>query len=178
MPFSPPFAATREANGWSDRSPAPQPRRRRDGFNKTSKNWSLFVFPELHVVPFSSKGDFMIRKLVRDRKGQGLVEYALLVAGIAIISLAAISTLGHKTSDLMAAAAMMIPGAHQGDNAPITSGHLVETDAQGGLTGNAIEVSSTQILANNGTDRLGTNLFGAQSPGAANGLGGLIIESQ
>jgi len=120
----------------------------------------------------------MIRKLARDRKGQGLVEYALLVAGIAIISLAAISTLGHKTSDLMAAAAMMIPGAHTGDNAPITSGHLVETDAQGGLTGNAIEVSSTQILANNGTDRLGTNLFGAQSPGAANGLGGLIIESQ
>jgi Flp pilus assembly pilin Flp len=136
------------------------------------------VFPQLHVVPLSSKGDFMLRKLVRDRKGQGLVEYALLVAGIAVISLAAISTLGHKTSDLMSAAAMMIPGAHQGDNAPITSGHLVETDAQGGLTGNAIEVSSTQILANNGTDRLGTNLFGAQSPGAANGLGGLIIESQ
>jgi Flp pilus assembly pilin Flp len=178
MPLSPPFAATREANGWSDRSPAPQPRRRRDGFNETSKNWSLLVFPELYVVPFSSKGDFMIRKLVHDRKGQGLVEYALLVAGIAIISLAAISTLGHKTSDLMAAAATMIPGAHQGDNAPITSGHLVETDAQGGLTGNAIEVSSTQILANNGTDRLGTNLFGAQSPGAANGLGGMIVESQ
>ena len=31
MPFSPPFAAKREANGWSDRSPAPQLRRRRDG---------------------------------------------------------------------------------------------------------------------------------------------------
>jgi pilus assembly protein Flp/PilA len=120
----------------------------------------------------------MLRKLVRDRKGQGLVEYALLVAGIAIISLAAISELGHKTSDLMAAAATLIPGAHQDDNNPITSGHLIETDANGGLTGKAIEVSATQIIANDGTDRLGTNLFGAQSPGAANGLGGLIVESQ
>jgi pilus assembly protein Flp/PilA len=120
----------------------------------------------------------MFRKLMRDRKGQGLVEYALLVAGIAIISLAAISTLGHKTSDLMATAAALIPGAHTGDNAPIVSGHLIETDAQGGLTGTAIEVSTTQIIANNGTDRLGTNLFGANSPGAANGIGGIVVESQ
>ncbi len=168
----------REANGWSDRSPAPQPRRRRDGFDETSKNWFLSVVPELHVVPFSSKGDFMIRKLVRDRKGQGLVEYALLVSGIAIVSLVGISLLGHKTSDLMDAAAVLLPGAHQDDNNPITSGHLIETDTQGGLTGAAIEVSTTQILTNNGTDRLGVNLYGATSPNAANGLGGTIIESQ
>ncbi len=120
----------------------------------------------------------MLRKLVRDRKGQGLVEYALLVAGIAIVSLAGISLLGHKTSDLMDAAAVLLPGAHQDDNNPITSGHLIETDNQGGLTGNAIEVSTTQIIANDGTDRLGVNLYGAQSPNATNGLGGTIIESQ
>ncbi len=103
----------------------------------------------------------MFRRLARDRKGQGLVEYALLVSGIAIVSLVGISLLGHKTSDLMDAAAVLLPGAHQDDNNPITSGHLIETDTSGGLTGKAIEVSTVGILANDGTDRLGTNLYGA-----------------
>ena len=85
------------------------------------------------------KGALMFRKLLRDRKGQGLVEYALLVCGIAVISLAAISLLGHKTSDLMGTAATMIPGAHVGDNGPILSGHLIETDNNG--QGGSIEVS-------------------------------------
>ncbi len=120
----------------------------------------------------------MLRKLLRDRKGQGLVEYALLVCGIAIISLAAISELGHKTSDLMGTAAVLLPGAHTDDNNTIASGHLVETDANGGTNGTSIEVSTTKILADNGTDRLGTNLYGAGSPGAANGVGGMIIETQ
>ncbi|HEV7998697.1 MAG TPA: class III signal peptide-containing protein [Planctomycetaceae bacterium] len=120
----------------------------------------------------------MFRKLVRDRKGQGLVEYGLLVAGIAIISLAAISTLGHKTSDLMSAAAVLIPGAHTDDNNPITSGHLIETDAKGGNTGAAIEVATDQILAADNTARLGVNLFGSQSVGGTNGMDGLIVESK
>jgi pilus assembly protein Flp/PilA len=120
----------------------------------------------------------MFRKLARDRKGQGLVEYALLLVGIAMISVAAISELGHKTSDLMGTAAVIMPGAHVDDNATISSGHLIETDANGGLTGTAIEVSTTGILANDGKDRLGGNLYGYNSPNAANGVGGMIIESQ
>ncbi len=118
----------------------------------------------------------MLKKLFRDRKGQGLVEYALLIAGVGLVSAAAISTFGHKTSDLISAVAVILPGAHVGDNAPIQSGHLIETD-QGG-TGGSIELSTTQILAQNGTDRLGQNLLGPGSTGAANGVGGLIIESE
>jgi pilus assembly protein Flp/PilA len=121
----------------------------------------------------------MFRKLARDRKGQGLVEYALLVTGIAVVSLAAISLLGHKTSDLMGTAATMVPGAHTGDNGPILSGHLIETDNNG--QGGSIEVSVNgpgSILSQNGTDRLGMNLFGPGSAGSANGVGGLIIESE
>ena len=117
----------------------------------------------------------MLRKLFRDRKGQGLVEYALLIAGVALISAAAISTFGHKTSDLISAVATILPGAHTGDNAPIQSGHLIETDQNG--TGGSIELSTTQILAGNGQDRLGQNILGPTS-GAANGFNGLIIESQ
>jgi pilus assembly protein Flp/PilA len=121
----------------------------------------------------------MLRKLFRDRKGQGLVEYALLVVGIAVISLAAISLLGHKTSDLMGTAAVLLPGAHDDDNSPYASGHLIETDACGGNGKNAIEVSTTQVLANsNGKrDRLGSNLYGPCSPGSACGVGGLIEET-
>jgi pilus assembly protein Flp/PilA len=125
-----------------------------------------------------SRGVFMLRKLLRDRKGQGLVEYALLLVGIAVVSLAAISELGHKTSDLMGTAAVLLPGAHVDDNNTIASGHLIETDAQGGLNGTSIEVSTTGVLADNGKDRLGGNLYGYNSPGAANGVGGMIIETQ
>jgi pilus assembly protein Flp/PilA len=120
----------------------------------------------------------MLRKLFRDRKGQGLVEYALLVCGIAVISLAAISELGHKTSDLMGTAAVLLPGAHLDDNNTIASGHLIETDAKGGTDGSSIEVSTAQIMADSNTDRLGVNLYGSSSPGAANGVGGMIVETQ
>jgi Flp pilus assembly pilin Flp len=120
----------------------------------------------------------MLRKLFRDRKGQGLVEYALLLVGIAVISLAAINEVGHKTSDLMGTAAVLLPGAHTDDNNTIASGHLIETDASGGLNGSSIEVSTQQINVDAGTDRLGVNLYGAGSPGAKNGVGGMIIETQ
>ena len=73
----------------------------------------------------------MIRKffsrLRRDKKGQGLVEYALLIAGVALISAAAVSLFGHKTSDMIGAVAAILPGAHTDDNNPIKSGHLIET---------------------------------------------------
>src|SRR3954447_25530419 len=88
----------------------------------------------------------MLRRLRRDKKGQGLVEYGLIIAGVALICAAAISVFGHKVSDLISAVAVVLPGAHTGDNAPITSGHLIETDNLGGTTGTAIELSTTQII--------------------------------
>jgi pilus assembly protein Flp/PilA len=82
---------------------------------------------------------------------------------------------GHKTSDLISAVAAVIPGAHNGDNAPIVSGHLIETTE--GAAGAPIALNSAAIVANVGTDRLGTNVGGAASPLAANGFGGLVVES-
>src|SRR3954454_5671900 len=55
----------------------------------------------------------LIRRLRRDKKGQGLVEYGLLIAGVALISAAAVSLFGHKTSDMIGAVAAVLPGAHQ-----------------------------------------------------------------
>lgn len=53
-----------------------------------------------------------MRKFFNNKKGQGLVEYGLIIAGVALICAAAISVFGHKTSDLLAATAAILPGAH------------------------------------------------------------------
>lgn len=113
----------------------------------------------------------MIMKLFRNRKGQGLVEYGLIIAGVALICAAAVSVFGHKTSDLIGAVATILPGAHGDDNGPITSGKLIETTTDG--TTGAIEVDAVGIAGAVGTDRLGTNV-GLDTPAE---FGGLILEA-
>ena len=87
-----------------------------------------------------------MRKLIRNRKGQGLVEYALIIAGVALIGIVGITMFGHKVADLIGTVAYILPGAHTGDNAPIVSGHLIETDNNGGVGGNAIEISTAGVV--------------------------------
>ena len=43
-----------------------------------------------------------MRKFFSNKKGQGLVEYGLIIAGVALVCAAAISLFGHKTADLKA----------------------------------------------------------------------------
>lgn len=92
--------------------------------------------------------------LLRNRKGAALVEYGLLVAGVALIASAGVSILGHKTSDLVSTVAAVLPGAHDDDNGPIVSGKLIETT--GPDTGIALDFAT--IAANAETSRLGDNL--------------------
>ena len=111
-----------------------------------------------------------MRKLFSSKKGQGLVEYGLIIAGVALVCAAAVSVFGHKTSDLIGAVATIIPGAHADDNGPMTSGKLIETTAGAAATG--IELDTTTIEANSATARLGVNL-GLNAPAS---FGGLILE--
>ena len=60
-----------------------------------------------------------MRNLIRNRKGQGLVEYALIIAGVALIAIVGITMFGHKVADLIGTVAAILPGAHTDDNAPI-----------------------------------------------------------
>lgn len=113
----------------------------------------------------------MLRKLLRNKKGQGLVEYGLIIAGVALICAAAISVFGHKTSDLISAVAAVLPGAHTDDNAPIASGKLIETAPN---TAGNIQLDVTTITTNSGTGRLGNNVIGTGAP--AN-FGGLVMEA-
>src|SRR6187397_2381424 len=101
----------------------------------------------------------MFKRLLKNRKGAALVEYGLLVGGIALISAGAISLFGHKTSDMIGTMAAVVPGAHVDDNGPIISGKLIETTAgiaAGGGTG--IGVDFAAIAAGANTSRLGVNV--------------------
>ncbi len=109
-------------------------------------------------------------KFLRNRKGQGLVEYALIIAGVTLISAVGISVFGHKVSDMISAVAVILPGAHDGDNAPISSGHIIGTTT--GSNG-AIILDLNGINSSNGIGRLGNNVLGDPS----NGFDGLIQET-
>ena len=53
----------------------------------------------------------MLKRLIRNRKGQGLVEYALIIAGVTLICAVGIAIFGHKVSDMISATAVILPGA-------------------------------------------------------------------
>lgn len=112
-----------------------------------------------------------MRKLFKNKKGQGLVEYGLIIAGVALICAAAVSVFGHKTSDLIGAVAAILPGAHADDNAPMVSGKLIETTDGGGA---GIELDLNGIATNASTNRLENNVTNTlTTPGD---FGGLILE--
>jgi Flp pilus assembly pilin Flp len=118
----------------------------------------------------------LMRRLLRDRKGAALVEYALIIAGVALIAAATISVFGHKTNDMLATAAAVLPGAHIEDNAPIVSGKVIETspnapglDQGNNATGIGLDVNA--ITEANGTSRLGNDV------GSDGTLSSLVLES-
>ena len=101
--------------------------------------------------------------LLRNEKGAALVEYALIIAGVALIAAATISIFGHKTNDMLATATAVLPGAHADDNAPIVSGKIIETspNAAGLDQGNAatgIGIDVNAITQSNGSSRLANDV--------------------
>lgn len=93
----------------------------------------------------------------RRRKGAALVEYGLLVAGVALVATAAVAIFGSKTTDLIASIATVLPGVTADENGPITSGKLIETTPSD-TNGAQITTDISTILGNSGVDRLGGNL--------------------
>jgi Flp pilus assembly pilin Flp len=113
----------------------------------------------------------MLRNLLKSRQGQGLVEYALLVAGVSLAAIVGVSLMGEKTADMIAAVATVLPGADTDDNGPITVGHLIETSSYS-TGGNPISIDLNQIQADSGTSRLSNNF--ASGFGSVSGFDGLI----
>jgi Flp pilus assembly pilin Flp len=95
------------------------------------------------------------QRTVKEEKGAAMVEYALLVAGVALICAGSVSVFGHKTNDMIGTVAVTLPGAHLDDNNPINSGHIIETAVQ---ANGSIGVNQADIIANNNLDRLDLNI--------------------
>ena len=102
-----------------------------------------------------------IANIFRNRRGQGLVEYGILVGGIALVSLASTAILGHKTNDLIATCAAVLPCAHNDDVGPIASGKLVSTteDTNGVI---ALSAEPGSIEGNLGINGIATRVVEAE----------------
>src|ERR1700730_1360802 len=95
----------------------------------------------------------MLMKSRRNRrKGAVLVEYALLIAGVALVCALSVAVLGHKLQYPLALMADIIPGASPDANQPIRHVQTIPLDTKNGpiqLDANAL-VSSK----NGGIDRM------------------------
>jgi len=56
-----------------------------------------------------------------------LAEYGLLVAGITMVCLVAVSVLGSKVGGLIGSVASLLPSAYTDQNAPVQVGQIIET---------------------------------------------------
>ena len=63
----------------------------------------------------------------RKKRGAALVEYGLLVAGVALTTAAAVSILGHKTNDLVGVIAGALPSSNTEDTGQILGGRVIAT---------------------------------------------------
>lgn len=78
----------------------------------------------------------VLKQTRNNKRGAALVEYGLIVAGVALVAAAAVSIFGTKTAGMIGASAAILPGAHQEDNGPIVAGKLIDTtvNADGSIT--------------------------------------------
>lgn len=86
----------------------------------------------------------------RRRLGQALVEYALLLAGVALVCTVAIALLGDKTRNQYGVLAAILPGAHPNDNKPLGGGEVIPLDT----SGSTITLNSGELVNSSGVDRM------------------------
>lgn len=111
----------------------------------------------------------------KKRRGQGLVEYIIIVAAVALICLVAVSVFGHKVADQYAVGAGMLPGAHSEDNLPIATGEYAQVMenasgnliATGGVSWNAITGFSGGVPGAGGLNNNVLNAAGGDNSGDA-----------
>ena len=106
----------------------------------------------------------------RRQGGAALAEYGLLVAGITMASLVAVSVLGGKVGGLVASVATLLPGATPLDNGVVQVGELIKTKVDGGSPGGSvIKIDELEMLHSRATDPTSqlSRALGLQSAGEA-----------
>jgi Flp pilus assembly pilin Flp len=94
------------------------------------------------------------KNINRKKRGAALVEYGLLIAGVALVSAVGISLFGKKTNEMISVTAGVLPGANAADDAPIKSTGLIKTTTANG----AHEIDFSNI--GNGDNTM-DNVYGA-----------------
>ena len=110
---------------------------------------------------FISQGELRCLELIRNRKGQGLVEYTLIIAAVVLVCAVGITIFGHKVAGMIDVVAAVLPGAHTDCNGPIADGQLIETNNLG--PNGAIQLDTAAIITDSGTQRLTQNLWGVDA---------------
>lgn len=94
-----------------------------------------------------------VNKHIRhSKRGAALVEYGLIVAGVALVAAAAVSIFGSKTAGLVAASARVLPGANTVDNTTIEVGHIVAVTDTGGIDQDKLNEDLQQKLGIDGAE--------------------------
>ena len=89
----------------------------------------------------------LMQKSRRQKRGAALVEYALIVGGVALVAAAAVSVFGHKTASMIGATASVLPGAQDQDNGAIAAGRIMDTKKDGNVI--TIDPGANNNLGNN-----------------------------
>lgn len=74
-----------------------------------------------------------VNNIRRGKRGSALVEYGLIVAGVALVGAVAVSVFGNKVGGIMGTVAGLLPGQTAGDSAPILVGEIINTQNDGGV---------------------------------------------
>ena len=107
----------------------------------------------------------ILKQTRRSKRGAALVEYGLIVAGVALVAAAAVSIFGTKTAGMIGASAAILPGANAQDNGPIETGRVIKTNNDGTSIGIADDASDHTLGDNIGvaTDDLITDPSGSHN---------------
>lgn len=104
----------------------------------------------------------------KTRRGQGLIEFIICVAGIGLVSLLSLSMLGHKITDQWAVCAGMLPCAHEEENKPIVTGRFANWRENEGVIEATGEVSWVDVTGNaDGDGELENNIVVGGASGSA-----------
>jgi pilus assembly protein Flp/PilA len=119
----------------------------------------------------------MFKRLFKNRKGQGFVEYALLIVGVAMVGLIGVTILGVKTNHMISALALTLPGPNNSENNKLNTGTMLEVE-KGANT--FLQIGYNDIALNRSTgnfNRLHNNLTG-DTPTGDTGLDPALVNPQ
>lgn len=93
----------------------------------------------------------LFKQTRRSKRGAALVEYGLIVAGVALVAAAAVSIFGTKTAGMIGASAAILPGSNAADNGAIATGRIIDTE----VGADGIQVKTDDLGANGLGENLG-----------------------